>query len=114
MEVLNKRSGKRISAAVADSPWKRGKGLMLRKSGSMLFIFDNACEPKFWMLGMRFPIRIAFIGKDKRVVEVYHAAPWSLNPLSWKLYYPRSPIRYVLEVEAGVDIMEGDEMHWKE
>lgn len=91
---------------VADTFWKKAKGLMFRKSlekdKGMLFVFKKECRPRFWMFGMRFPIDIVFLDKEKQVVDVKkNCPPLGLNPRTWKTYMPKKPIRYVLEVNPG-------------
>ena len=93
-----------LNPEIADTSWKRMKGLMFRKSPGrgMLFVFDEPCFPGIWMLGMRFRIDIVFLDSERRVVDFFeNARPVSLNPRSWRIYKPRRPARYALELPAG-------------
>lgn len=92
-----------IEAEVADGFFKKAKGLMFRDSldpgKGMLFVFDKEAKHAIWMLGMRFPIDIIWIGREMCVVDFAENAKPSLLP--HKIYKPRDEARYVLEVGAG-------------
>ncbi len=92
---------------IADSVGKKTKGLMFRKELSkdsgFLMVFRNERKHEIWMFGMRFPIDIVFIDKDKRIVDIKHSVkPMGKNPKSWKIYKPKQNCRYVLEVGSGL------------
>ncbi len=94
-------------AELADSVGKQTKGLMFRKSldrdSGLLMAFARERKHEIWMMGMRFPIDIIFIGRDKRIVDIKHSVrPMSANPLTWRIYWPKKPCAYVLETAAGV------------
>ena len=91
---------------VAGSSWQKTKGLMFRKSlpggHGLLMAFDPPARPGIWMLGMRFPIDIAFVGQDKRVIKVVeNARPLGFSWRTWRVFYPPEPARFVLELPAG-------------
>ena len=91
---------------VAESIWKKTKGLMFRKNlpkrSGMLFIFDEDKKPGFWMFGMRFPIDIIYLDKDMKIVDIkYNVRPMGISPRSWKIHYPEQSVRYVLETCTG-------------
>ena len=106
MEV--KIKGKKIEVEVADGMWGKMKGLSGRKDGKMLFHFRRSCKPAFWMFWMKFGLDIVFLDGGGAVVDIAKGAePMSLNPRTWKVYYPKSPIRYVLELQnSGLEIGE--------
>jgi hypothetical protein len=92
---------------LADSVGKKTKGLMFRKSlakgTGLLMAFDYERKHEIWMLGMRFPIDIIFIDSRKRIVDIKHSAkPMGKNPMTWRVYRPRRPCKYVLETTAGL------------
>lgn len=92
---------------IADSVGKKTKGLMFRKELSkdsgFLMVFRNERKHEIWMFGMRFPIDIVFIDKDKRIVDIKHSVkPMGKNPKTWRIYRPKEPCRYVLEVNSGL------------
>jgi len=59
------------------------------------------------MFFMRFPLDIVFLDDDKKVVDMVSIRPW-------KTYTPKSPAKYVLELEEGsinnYKLEIGDEM----
>lgn len=67
----------------------------------MLFIFDQPQELSFWMQGCRFPIDVAFIGPDLRVVSVYSMA---VEPdyVGRQSYTSGGPALYAFEVRGGL------------
>jgi uncharacterized protein len=66
--------------AIADNPWRRFMGLMGRHdlpAGSGLYL--RPCS-SIHMFFMRFPIDVAFIDNDGRVVRLYHGLrPWRMS-----------------------------------
>jgi uncharacterized protein len=70
------------SVEMADSPWRRFLGLMGRRelpSGSGLFL--RPCN-SIHMFFMRFPLDVAFIDSDGRVLRAYHGIrPWRMSRL---------------------------------
>lgn len=115
------KDGKTIleNIEVAESIWKKTKGLMFRKelpkNSGMLFVFNGGNKPGFWMFGMRFPIDIIYLDKGMKVVDIKHnVRPMGISPKSWRVYYPEKPVRYVLETCAGFtennEIKNGDKL----
>lgn len=92
-----------IEVEVADNFFKQSKGLMFRKrleeNRGMLFVFKRESYPRFWMLGMRFPIDIIWINEEMEIIDITTGANPSFNP--YRTYMPKKPCRYVLEVESG-------------
>jgi uncharacterized membrane protein (UPF0127 family) len=91
---------------IANTTFKRSVGLMFRKSlpknTGLLMVFEKERKAGIWMLGMRFPIDIVFLGARKQVITVTrNAQPFSLNPSTWHVYYPQKPAKYMLELNAG-------------
>lgn len=87
---------------IADTPEQRERGLSgrdkLRDDHGMLFIFEYPLIPGFWMKDMRFPLDMAWIDKDYSVVGIAKDIPPESYP---KTFQPPSPVKYVLEVNAG-------------
>jgi uncharacterized membrane protein (UPF0127 family) len=107
MKITNLSTSKVLAerAELAASFWKKAKGLMFSKEPrAILMDFRNEGRPSIWMPFMRFPIDIIFISKDRKVVDVKEDCPplRFLNPLTWKLFWPKEKARYALEVEAGL------------
>ncbi len=103
-----------VDAEAADTPQKQERGLMNRTgldpNAGMLFLLPHAERQGIWMKNMRFPIDIAYITEDLRVLQVYESVP----PCAAKqcpVYVSDAPVSYVLEVNAGFcashDIISG-------
>lgn len=82
-------------AEIANNVWARGKGLLGRRGlpeGAGLVI--EPCS-SIHTLFMAFPIDVAFVARDGRVVATAHTLkPWRLGPFARK-------VRYVVELPAG-------------
>lgn len=79
------------------------KGLMFRENGRALLAFPQQERHGVWMLGMRFPLDLAFIDRDREIVSIKcDVSPMSWRPSTWKTYRPPRMCRYILEVEAGL------------
>lgn len=91
-----------VFAEVADTSEKRKNGLSgrasLKREEGMLFMFDSADYYGFWMRDMLFSIDVIWIGDDKRIVDITEYASPDSYP---RLFKPKAPARYVLEVPAG-------------
>jgi hypothetical protein len=89
-------------------------GLMFRKSTNgllMKFTFNSIERRGIWMPFMRFPIDIVYIDSKKSVAGlVERAPPMTLNPRTWKVFYPEKPAKYILELPAGAAKKAGLEM----
>lgn len=99
----------------ANSVGKKTKGLMFRKElakdTGFLMVFGYERRHEIWMFGMRFPIDIIFIDKDKRIVDIKHSVrPMGKNPMTWRVYIPKEKCRYVLEVRADLANKTGTEV----
>ena len=94
-----------FAVEIVDTPEGREKGLVGREElGSdqgMLFIYERDTRPNFWMKGMLIPLDIVWIDADGVVVKVDREVPPSFENPNPFLYFPQSPIRYVLEIQAG-------------
>jgi len=76
-----------------------GKRSLDAESG-MLFLFKTPYRYDFWMPDMHFPIDIIWINAG--VVEgIEHDVSNEFDPKNPKLYSPKTPVQYVLEVNAG-------------
>lgn len=87
---------------VADTGEERAKGLSgknsIKEDEGMLFIFDQTGEYGFWMKGMNFPIDIVWIDGERRIIGMEE----TILPESYpKVFSPKEPVLYVLEVRAG-------------
>ncbi len=89
-----------VRAEVADTPARRLKGLSgraeLEPGYGMLFVYQEPCEPHFWMKDTNVPLSVAFIKGDGTIVRITRMEPNSLQRLG-----PGEPVRYALEVRQG-------------
>ncbi|HNQ51236.1 MAG TPA: DUF192 domain-containing protein [Candidatus Omnitrophota bacterium] len=96
-------NGQCVTAEIAETDAARAAGLMHRDELSpgrgMLFVFPEEARHSFWMMNMRFPIDMVWIGKNLRIVDIRHnAQPCSRGCPS---YAPDGAAAYVLEIPAG-------------
>lgn len=86
---------------------ERARGLSNRTSlpqdAGMLFVYDEAHFPAFWMRQTLIPLDMVWIGADKRVGSVTaNVQPEPGVPdAELRLYRPDGPAQYVLELNAG-------------
>ena len=96
-----------VLAEIADDEAERKIGLSekayLGEDEGMLFVFpEKTSSAGFWMKDMKFPIDIVWINDDKVVKIDKNVKPEpGVGDEQLKLYYPETPINYVLEVKAG-------------
>lgn len=92
-----------LKIEIADTFFKRVKGLSGRKdfleAEGMMFVFKKPGIYPFWMRGMFFPLDFVWLDENFEVVRIDKniqptSSPQSLNP-------PK-PIKYVLEIKAGL------------
>jgi uncharacterized membrane protein (UPF0127 family) len=100
--IAETSSGNRkFSVEIADDMGEREQGLMFREhlddNHGMLFVFENTQDVGFWMKNTPLPLDLIFIGQDGRVRAIRRG-----EPLSPAVISPASPVRFVLEVKAGI------------
>lgn len=112
--IVETRAGeKRFGIEIADDAGERERGLMFRQQmgddHGMLFVFEDAREVGFWMQNTPMPLDLIFIGQDGRVRAILPGEPFSTAVIS-----PNTPVRFVLEVKAGIaekaGIRDGDRL----
>jgi uncharacterized protein len=110
--VVGTSAGERsFRVEIADDMREREQGLMFRKQmdddHGMLFVFDDTRDVGFWMKNTPMPLDLIFIGQDGKVRAIRRGEPFSPAVIS-----PNAPVRFVLEVKAGIaekaGIEEGD------
>lgn len=91
-----------IKLEVANNGITRANGLSNRikldEDRGMIFVFVENEQPGFWMKDMKFPIDIIWINENLKIIEVHKNISPSTYPT---VFYPASPIKYVIEVPAG-------------
>ena len=80
----------------------RSQGLSGRASldtnAGMLFVFEEPGLYGFWMKEMEFPLDLIWLDIKGKVVDI----TTNLSPQTYpKAFYPVSPVKYVIEVNAG-------------
>jgi uncharacterized protein len=96
---------------IADDPVERERGLMFREhmgdTHGMLFVFQDQQDVGFWMENTPMPLDLLFIAQDGTIKAIKQG-----EPLSQALISPGVPVRFVLELKAGIaarnDIVDGD------
>ena len=63
----------------------------------MLFVFKEKGWHSFWMENTYIPLDIAFMDKNKVIVDIQHMIPLDTNIR----YKPAKEAKYALEVNAG-------------
>jgi uncharacterized protein len=91
-----------LSAELALTERQQQEGLSGRLSMGrdygMLFAFPEPTQPSFWMKDMFFPVDILWIDDQFTVVSFNEVVRPATYPVT---YTPSTPVRYVLEVNAG-------------
>jgi uncharacterized membrane protein (UPF0127 family) len=90
-----------ISVEIADTDALREQGLSDRTSlganAGMLFVFQSDLIPDFWMKDMNFPLDMIWIDASGTIADITN----DILPASYpSTVSPKTPIRYVLEVNA--------------
>jgi uncharacterized protein len=98
----------RFTVEIADTNEARARGLMFREEMAddhgMLFVFDDTRPVSFWMRNTPLPLDLVFIGEDGKVRAVKQGEPFSTDPIG-----PPDPVRFVLEINAGMALETGIE-----
>ncbi len=108
--------GKKLvcEGGVADNILSKAWGWMLHKperNEGLLFVLLFECKPAMWMFMTISKINMAFLDKDFRVVDFQQASPMTLDPRTWRLYFPKKPCRYVLELHPDNKLKAGEKLN---
>lgn len=101
-----------IEADLADSFWKHTIGLSFSKKKNMLFVMPFNDRWPFWMFGVRYPLTMVFIDKEKKVVDVKQAKPLSLDIRTLRTYAPSKKCKYILESPFSLKLKIGERLSW--
>ena len=102
----------RFAIEVADDNTERSRGLMFRSEfpddRAMLFVFEETREVAFWMQNTPRPLDMLFIRDNGVLASIAR----NTTPFSTDSVESGEPVRYVLEINAGLadtlGIMPGD------
>ena len=88
---------------IVASPEAHARGLSGRASlplnQAMFFDFVVPSRPGFWMKEMNFPIDIVWLNADWQIVDLTE----NFTPESYpQVIFPKSAVKYVLEINAGL------------
>lgn len=103
----------KIEAELATSLLEKTKGMGFRKEGKMLFVFSSDTRARIDMMFLSVPLQLIFQDSEKKVIDVQRAEPWSLDPRTWRLYYPGKPYRYLLESTEFLDVEKDDHLKFE-
>jgi uncharacterized membrane protein (UPF0127 family) len=100
-----------FTVEIADDPGERERGLMFREDmddmHGMLFVFEDQGEVAFWMKNTPMPLDLLFIAQDGTIKAIKPGVSMSEATIS-----PGVPVRFVLELKAGIaarnGIVDGD------
>lgn len=103
---------KEYNVTCARTEEERIKGLQgvteLKDGEGMLFFFEEPQTVGFWMKDTKVPLDIIFISEDMEVISVYQGEPENENIAE------EDNVKFVLEVNQGSGIEEGDELDIEE
>jgi len=106
--IINKTTGEyfNINIEVADTFFKRFKGLMGKKDIDFAVLFCNMKDSGIHTHFMRFEIDVYFMDENKIVFEKATLKPW-------KFYRPQKKAKYILESKKDrLKIKTGDELEF--
>ncbi len=90
-------------AKIATNNDDRAKGLSgvteLESNQGLLMAFPSESKWGIWMKDMKVPIDIVWLDKDKKVIYIVKGA--SPESSTSKIFSPRTPAKYVVELPAG-------------
>lgn len=92
----------RFDVEVADDSNERSRGLMFRtefpNDRAMLFVFEETREVAFWMQNTPRPLDMLFVRESGELASIAR----NTTPFSTDSVGSGEPVRYVLEINAGL------------
>ena len=102
LQIVTRAGTYPFSVELALTDRQRSRGLMFREQmdtdAGMLFRFDRTQPVVMWMRNTLIPLDMIFIREDGTVADIHRNAV----PLSEAMIRSSEPVRYVLEVNAGL------------
>lgn len=98
MRVINTRIGKKTLVIKDCKGFSSIKGLMFDALSDCdgALIYSNS----IWMPFVKHELDLIFLGKNFKIIEIQHAVPLTLNPVTWKIY-KNEKAKYCLEIKSG-------------
>ena len=100
-------SNQTLTLEIANTPKLKQLGLShrkkLSKNAGMIFLYPKGTHDAFWMKNTTIPLSIAFLDRDKCIMEILTMNPPVKNtPVQQlKLYRPKHIYYYALELNQG-------------
>ncbi|MDR2830294.1 MAG: DUF192 domain-containing protein [Methanobrevibacter sp.] len=100
MILFNKTKNKKISEVdIADSYFKRLKGLMFKKNIERGLVFkvpesQHPLRSSIQMFFMRTSLDILFINEENKIHEM-------VTLRAWNIYVPKKPAKYIVELKEN-------------
>ena len=96
---------KKITVEIAKTRSQQEQGLMFREkmpaNTGMLFIFEQEQPLNFWMKNTYIDLSIAYIGKDKKIIDIIDMKATSAVETNFPSYPSSKPAMYALEMNQG-------------
>ncbi|AZZ35338.1 hypothetical protein CIK05_00480 [Bdellovibrio sp. qaytius] len=96
---------KKITVDIAKTHEQQEHGLMYREKmpvdAGMLFIFEQDQPLNFWMKNTYIDLSIAYIGKDKKIIDILDMKATSAMQTDYPTYPSSKPAMYALEMNQG-------------
>lgn len=106
-----------LDIEIADTEYETQTGLMYRRemepTQAMLFVFEDQALHSFYMKNTLIALDLLFVDEDLRIATIHRNA----TPLDESGIPSRVPVKYVLEVRAGMSdrwgVQEGDRIEYQ-
>jgi len=107
VEIHNKTRGSVLSsdAALASSFLSRARGLLFSRRKDLILVSskEDIASSSIHMVLMTYSIDVLWLDSEKKVVDIRPSVPPfnALKLSTWRIYRPRKPAVYVVELGAG-------------
>lgn len=92
-----------FTARVAKTQAEHEKGLSgeqsLREDQAMIFVYGDDAKWAISMKGMKFPVDIVWLDRDRSIVYIVKNAPPESYP--YETFAPKQKARYIIQLPAG-------------
>lgn len=112
VKISSQNGDVEFKVEISDDPAERSRGLMDRNSmkdnEGMYFIFEKSDYVNFWMKNTLIPLDMIFIDQNDRIAHIANdVKPCPKGTLNCPLYPSELPVKYVLEINAGLSKKHG-------